>query len=84
MQATVIINLIDVNDNPPELNSFQVVFNNYRTDKPYAFPIGPIGKVPAHDADVTSVLKYRYSTLVLKFWQWFCNDHIFSQFRARK
>lgn len=56
----MIINLIDVNDNPPVLNPFQVVFNNYRTDKPYAFPIGPIGKVPAHDPDVTSVLTYRF------------------------
>ncbi|XP_077966243.1 cadherin EGF LAG seven-pass G-type receptor 2-like [Styela clava] len=61
-QVTVHINLIDVNDNPPVLNDFQIIFNNYRTRKPYTFPFGPIGKIPAYDPDVSSVLKYKFSS----------------------
>lgn len=39
----------DVNDNAPQLSDFRVVFNNYDN----YFPTGPIGRVPASDADVT-------------------------------
>jgi cadherin EGF LAG seven-pass G-type receptor 1 len=34
---------------------FQVVFNNFRN----CFPAGHIGRIPAHDADVTDKLRYR-------------------------
>lgn len=39
----------DVNDNAPMMKDFQVIFNNYKD----CFPVGPFGRVPAYDADVT-------------------------------
>ncbi|OWR45133.1 cadherin [Danaus plexippus plexippus] len=45
----------DVNDNAPMLKDFQIIFNNYKD----CFPVGPFGKVPAYDADVTDKLQYR-------------------------
>ncbi|XP_076313585.1 protocadherin-like wing polarity protein stan isoform X2 [Tachypleus tridentatus] len=46
----------DVNDNAPILKDFSIIFNNYKN----YFPVGPIGKVPAFDADVTDVLRFRF------------------------
>ncbi|KAJ8731807.1 hypothetical protein PYW08_014537 [Mythimna loreyi] len=45
----------DVNDNAPEMKDFQIIFNNYKD----CFPVGPFGRVPAYDADVTDKLQYR-------------------------
>lgn len=45
----VTIHVVDVNDNKPVLANFRIIFNNF---KDY-FPVGPIGRVPAVDADVT-------------------------------
>ncbi|GBP48920.1 Protocadherin-like wing polarity protein stan [Eumeta japonica] len=45
----------DVNDNAPVLKDFQVIFNNYKD----CFPVGPFGRVPAYDADVTDKLIFR-------------------------
>ncbi|XP_066904779.1 protocadherin-like wing polarity protein stan isoform X2 [Halyomorpha halys] len=53
--ATVTIIVTDVNDNAPKLSDFQVIFNNFRE----CFPSGPIGKIPAFDADVSDKLRYR-------------------------
>lgn len=49
------VSVLDVNDNAPVLKDFHVMFNNFKD----CFPSGPIGKVPATDADVTDHLKYR-------------------------
>ncbi|KAM7293930.1 protocadherin-like wing polarity protein stan, partial [Ixodes scapularis] len=46
----------DVNDNAPVLKDFRIVFNNYQ----HHFPVGPIGRVPAWDADVADQLRYRF------------------------
>nr|XP_023025805.1 protocadherin-like wing polarity protein stan [Leptinotarsa decemlineata] len=53
--AHVEVIVTDVNDNAPILKDFQVVFNNFRD----CFPTGPIGKIPAFDADVSDKLHYR-------------------------
>ncbi|XP_022815994.1 protocadherin-like wing polarity protein stan isoform X3 [Spodoptera litura] len=45
----------DVNDNAPMMKDFQIIFNNYKD----CFPVGPFGRVPAYDADVTDKLQYR-------------------------
>ncbi|XP_037874856.1 protocadherin-like wing polarity protein stan [Bombyx mori] len=45
----------DVNDNAPVMKDFQIIFNNYKD----CFPVGPFGRVPAYDADVTDKLQYR-------------------------
>ncbi|KAJ8866708.1 hypothetical protein PR048_032569 [Dryococelus australis] len=45
----------DVNDNAPVLKDFQVIFNNFRN----CFPAGPVGRIPAFDADVSDQLQYR-------------------------
>ncbi|CAK1552868.1 unnamed protein product [Leptosia nina] len=45
----------DVNDNAPMMKDFQVIFNNYKD----CFPVGPFGRVPAYDADVSDKLQYR-------------------------
>ncbi|XP_013196318.2 protocadherin-like wing polarity protein stan [Amyelois transitella] len=45
----------DVNDNAPMMKDFQIIFNNYKD----CFPVGPFGRVPAFDADVTDKLQYR-------------------------
>lgn len=59
-RATVHIRLVDVNDNEPVLQNFEIIFNNYITNKSNSFPTGVIGKVPAHDPDVSDKLKYSF------------------------
>ncbi|XP_056311409.1 cadherin EGF LAG seven-pass G-type receptor 1 isoform X2 [Danio aesculapii] len=59
-RATVHVRLIDVNDNDPVLQNFEIIFNNYVTNKSNSFPSGIIGKVPAHDPDVSDKLKYSF------------------------
>lgn len=59
-RATVHIRLVDVNDNEPVLQNFEIIFNNYITNKSNSFPAGVIGKVPAHDPDVSDKLKYSF------------------------
>ncbi|XP_042898874.1 protocadherin-like wing polarity protein stan isoform X2 [Parasteatoda tepidariorum] len=46
----------DVNDNAPRLTDFVIIFNHHK----YHFPKNPIGRVPAHDADVTDRLRYKF------------------------
>lgn len=53
--AHVEIIVTDVNDNAPVLKDFHVLFNNFRD----CFPTGPIGRIPAYDADVTDKLHFR-------------------------
>lgn len=53
--AHVEIIVTDVNDNAPILHDFLVMFNNYKD----FFPTGPIGRVPAFDADVSDKLHYK-------------------------
>uniref|UniRef100_A0A672RTG7 Cadherin EGF LAG seven-pass G-type receptor 1-like n=1 Tax=Sinocyclocheilus grahami TaxID=75366 RepID=A0A672RTG7_SINGR len=60
-RATVRIRLIDVNDNDPVLQDFEIIFNNYVTNKSNSFPSGIIGKVPAYDPDVSDELKYSFT-----------------------
>ncbi|XP_012235255.2 protocadherin-like wing polarity protein stan [Linepithema humile] len=52
--AMVQILVTDVNDNAPVLKDFQIIFNNFKD----FFPIAPIGRIPAVDADVTDNLVY--------------------------
>uniref|UniRef100_A0A8C6V1M6 Cadherin EGF LAG seven-pass G-type receptor 1a n=1 Tax=Neogobius melanostomus TaxID=47308 RepID=A0A8C6V1M6_9GOBI len=59
-RATVHICLVDINDNMPQLQDFEIIFNNYVTNKSNSFPTGIIGKVPAHDPDVADKLKYKF------------------------
>ncbi|XP_023685991.2 cadherin EGF LAG seven-pass G-type receptor 1 isoform X1 [Paramormyrops kingsleyae] len=59
-RATVHIQLVDVNDNYPILQDFEIIFNNYVTNKSNSFPSGVIGKVPAHDPDVSDKLHYSF------------------------
>ncbi|XP_053799825.1 cadherin EGF LAG seven-pass G-type receptor 1 isoform X3 [Vidua chalybeata] len=59
-RATVHIRLLDQNDNPPVLQDFQILFNNYVTNKSNSFPSGVIGKIPAHDPDVSDSLAYTF------------------------
>ncbi|XP_046729152.1 cadherin EGF LAG seven-pass G-type receptor 1 isoform X2 [Silurus meridionalis] len=59
-RATVHVRLVDVNDNEPVLQNFEIIFNNYITNKSNSFPTGVIGKVPAHDPDVSDKLKYSF------------------------
>ncbi|XP_072569096.1 cadherin EGF LAG seven-pass G-type receptor 2 [Paramormyrops kingsleyae] len=61
-RATVRVKLIDKNDNLPVLKNFQIVFNNYVTNKSSSFPTGVIGRIPAHDPDVSDLLQYRFET----------------------
>ncbi|KAG1680499.1 Protocadherin-like wing polarity protein stan [Nymphon striatum] len=56
--VSVEIWVTDVNDNAPVLSDFTIYFNNYDN----YFPVGPIGKVPAHDDDVSDKLRYRFSS----------------------
>ncbi|KAK4875010.1 hypothetical protein RN001_011432 [Aquatica leii] len=53
--AHVEVIVTDVNDNAPVLKDFHVLFNNFRD----CFPTGPIGKIPAYDADVSDKLRYK-------------------------
>ncbi|XP_010289607.1 PREDICTED: cadherin EGF LAG seven-pass G-type receptor 1-like, partial [Phaethon lepturus] len=59
-RATVHIRLLDQNDNPPVLQDFQILFNNYVTNKSNSFPSSVIGKIPAHDPDVSDSLAYTF------------------------
>ncbi|XP_030634210.1 cadherin EGF LAG seven-pass G-type receptor 2 [Chanos chanos] len=59
-RATVHVKLIDKNDNVPVLKNFQIIFNNYVTDKSNSFPTGVIGKIPAHDPDASDQLQYSF------------------------
>uniref|UniRef100_UPI003EBE4DC0 cadherin EGF LAG seven-pass G-type receptor 2 precursor n=1 Tax=Danio rerio TaxID=7955 RepID=UPI003EBE4DC0 len=59
-RATVHIKLIDKNDNVPVLKNFQIIFNNYVTDKTNSFPSGVIGRIPAQDPDVSDQLHYSF------------------------
>uniref|UniRef100_A0A3B3ZF42 Uncharacterized protein n=1 Tax=Periophthalmus magnuspinnatus TaxID=409849 RepID=A0A3B3ZF42_9GOBI len=55
-RATVRIKLVDQNDNYPTLQNFQIIFNNFVSNRPNSFPSGVIGRVPAHDPDVSDRL----------------------------
>ncbi|XP_034000929.1 cadherin EGF LAG seven-pass G-type receptor 3 isoform X2 [Trematomus bernacchii] len=57
-RATVRIRLVDQNDNRPTLQDFQIIFNNFVSNRSNSFPSGVIGKVPAHDPDVSDRLHY--------------------------
>ncbi|XP_058164928.1 cadherin EGF LAG seven-pass G-type receptor 1 isoform X2 [Dasypus novemcinctus] len=59
-RATVHLRLLDQNDNPPVLPDFQILFNNYVTNKSNSFPGGVIGRVPAHDPDFSDSLRYSF------------------------
>ncbi|KAK7121465.1 hypothetical protein R3I93_022530 [Phoxinus phoxinus] len=59
-RATIHVLLVDVNDNDPVLQDFEIIFNNYITNKSSSFPTGPIGKVPARDPDVSDKLLYTF------------------------
>nr|XP_036862660.1 cadherin EGF LAG seven-pass G-type receptor 1 isoform X3 [Manis javanica] len=59
-RATVHVHLLDQNDNPPVLPDFQILFNNYVTNKSNSFPTGVIGRVPAHDPDLSDSLNYTF------------------------
>lgn len=57
-RATVRIRLVDQNDNEPTLQDFQIIFNNFVSNRSNSFPSGVIGRVPAHDPDVSDRLYY--------------------------
>ncbi|KAI8745631.1 protocadherin wing polarity protein stan, partial [Biomphalaria glabrata] len=57
--AKIIIQVQDVNDNPPVLEDFSIIYNNFGG----SFPIGPIGKIPAFDPDVSDRDKLIYKIL---------------------
>ncbi|XP_043823673.1 cadherin EGF LAG seven-pass G-type receptor 1 [Dromiciops gliroides] len=59
-RATVYVRLLDQNDNPPVLPDFQVLFNNYVTTKSNSFPTGVIGRIPAHDPDLSDSLNFTF------------------------
>ncbi|XP_053055503.1 cadherin EGF LAG seven-pass G-type receptor 1 isoform X3 [Acinonyx jubatus] len=59
-RATVHICLLDQNDNPPVLPDFHILFNNYVTNKSNSFPTGVIGRIPAHDPDLSDSLNYTF------------------------
>lgn len=59
-QATVHVRLLDRNDNPPVLGNFEILFNNYVTNRSSSFPGGAIGRVPAHDPDISDSLTYSF------------------------
>uniref|UniRef100_A0A673G5N3 Cadherin EGF LAG seven-pass G-type receptor 3-like n=1 Tax=Sinocyclocheilus rhinocerous TaxID=307959 RepID=A0A673G5N3_9TELE len=55
-RATVRIRLVDQNDNGPQMQDFQIIFNNFVSNRSNTFPSGVIGHVPAHDPDVSDLL----------------------------
>ncbi|KAL0185886.1 hypothetical protein M9458_017556, partial [Cirrhinus mrigala] len=57
-RATVRIKLVDQNDNGPQMQDFQIIFNNFVSNRSNTFPSGVIGRVPAHDPDVSDRLYY--------------------------
>ncbi|CAG5120721.1 unnamed protein product, partial [Candidula unifasciata] len=57
--AKVIIKVQDVNDNPPILEDFSIIFNNFGG----MFPSGPIGRIPAFDPDVSDRDRLVYKIL---------------------
>ncbi|XP_075403418.1 cadherin EGF LAG seven-pass G-type receptor 3 [Tenrec ecaudatus] len=59
-RATVHIRLVDQNDNSPVLNNFQILFNNYVSNRSDTFPLGIIGRIPAYDPDVSDRLFYSF------------------------
>ncbi|XP_043944319.1 cadherin EGF LAG seven-pass G-type receptor 1 [Protopterus annectens] len=59
-RATVHIKLVDKNDNDPVLQDFEIIFNNYITNKSNSFPSGVIGRIPAYDPDVSDTLYYTF------------------------
>ncbi|XP_058860276.1 cadherin EGF LAG seven-pass G-type receptor 2-like isoform X2 [Acipenser ruthenus] len=59
-RATIHIKLIDRNDNVPVLKNFEIIFNNYVTNKSSSFPTGVIGTIPARDPDVSDTLHYSF------------------------
>ncbi|XP_029473103.1 cadherin EGF LAG seven-pass G-type receptor 1 isoform X2 [Rhinatrema bivittatum] len=59
-RATLHIRLLDKNDNDPVLQDFEIIFNNYVTNKSNSFPSGVIGKIPAYDPDVSDTLLYSF------------------------
>uniref|UniRef100_A0A667YJH3 Cadherin EGF LAG seven-pass G-type receptor 2 n=1 Tax=Myripristis murdjan TaxID=586833 RepID=A0A667YJH3_9TELE len=59
-RAIVHIRLLDVNDNEPVLQDFDIIFNNYVTNRSDSFPAGVIGKVPARDPDASDKLHYSF------------------------
>uniref|UniRef100_A0A672UKE0 Cadherin EGF LAG seven-pass G-type receptor 2 n=1 Tax=Strigops habroptila TaxID=2489341 RepID=A0A672UKE0_STRHB len=59
-RATVHVRLRDANDNSPQLKNFEILFNNYITNRSGSFPGGVIGRVPAHDPDVSDSLTYAF------------------------
>ncbi|XP_038562420.1 cadherin EGF LAG seven-pass G-type receptor 1-like isoform X1 [Micropterus salmoides] len=59
-RAAVHIHLLDVNDNVPVLQDFEIIFNNYITNRSDTFPSGVIGSVPARDPDVTDKLRFSF------------------------
>lgn len=59
-RATVHVRLRDANDNSPQLKNFEILFNNYITNRSGSFPGGVIGRIPAHDPDVSDHLTYAF------------------------
>ncbi|XP_051777196.1 cadherin EGF LAG seven-pass G-type receptor 3 isoform X2 [Erpetoichthys calabaricus] len=59
-RATVRIKLVDQNDNGPVLQNFQIIFNNFVSNKSNSFPSGIIGRIPARDPDVSDRLYYSF------------------------
>ncbi|KAM8988152.1 cadherin EGF LAG seven-pass G-type receptor 2 isoform 1-T1 [Ara ararauna] len=59
-RATVHVRLRDANDNSPQLKNFEILFNNYITNRSGSFPGGVIGRIPAHDPDVSDTLTYAF------------------------
>lgn len=57
-RATVRIKLVDQNDNRPTLQDFQIIFNNFVSNRSNSFPSSVIGRIPAHDPDVSDRLYY--------------------------
>ncbi|OWK50438.1 Cadherin EGF LAG seven-pass G-type receptor 2 [Lonchura striata] len=59
-RATIHVRLCDTNDNSPQLKNFEILFNNYMTNRSSSFPGGVIGRIPAHDPDVSDHLTYAF------------------------